>query len=188
MIRRGSRRFEEESLHASDAAIRPVRQQHEPHRGAVLVEFAVVLPQRTATAVTRVFADLFHRFNERAVLAVRVLAFVSGEVPAGPAVDESIVRRGNADRADAVSLTAVLRGSNRTERQLLKAEPDDADADQRHRTCGCDVEVHSSTRGRSQHLFLAGSCHACRSELQIGESRHRHHHFVDADHHQHVPQ
>ena len=67
--RRRGRRLEEQALHRADAAVGPVRQEHQRHRRAVAVDLLLVLPERPAAAV--LLADLAHGVHEVAVLARR---------------------------------------------------------------------------------------------------------------------
>jgi hypothetical protein len=85
--RRGRRRLEVEALHRADAAVGPVRQQHEGHRRAVPVELLLVLPEGAPAAA--LLAHLPHAGDHVVVLAVGVLALVAGVVPLGPRRDEA---------------------------------------------------------------------------------------------------
>jgi len=137
--------------------------------------------------VARVFADLVHRLDERAIFAVGVLAFVAGEIPARPTVDEAVVRARHAERPDAVALAAVGRGAHRSEREFLESEADDAHTHDRHDERGGHVEALAPARRVAEHLLFACLGDARRGALEAHEPGDGHEHFVDADHHQHVP-
>ena len=88
VIRRRARRLEEQALATADAAVCPVREEHQRHRRAVSAVVAVVLPQRPAATVVGILADRRHRVDERLVLSVRTLALIAGEVVHRPTVGE----------------------------------------------------------------------------------------------------
>jgi len=98
--RRGGRRLEVEALHGADAAVGPVRQEHEGHGRAVADELRLVLPHGPTAALLGPHG--LHRLDEVPVLVVaaavggRLPALVAGEVPAGPAVDEVVLAGGEA--------------------------------------------------------------------------------------------
>ena len=83
VIRGGSRRFEVQTFHRTDAAIGPMRQQHRSHRRAVRAEaFALVLPQGPATA--ELLTDLVHGRDHQRVLGIRARALVPVEIVRSP--------------------------------------------------------------------------------------------------------
>ena len=188
MVRRRTRGFKKQAFHTADTAISPVRQQHEAHRGAVLVELTVVFPQRPTTPVTRIFTDLFHCLDDGAIFAVGVLAFVASEVPAGPAVDETVIRTRNAERADAVAHAAILRRAQARERKFLKAKTNDADGQKCHDDDGRRIEIQTTPQRWRERLHFSGLGHSGCRTLEADESRDCHHHFVNANHHEHVAQ
>ena len=188
VVRRRARGFKEQAFHAADTAVSPVRQQHEAHRGAVLVELTVVFPQRPTTPVTRIFANLFHRLDNRAIFAVGILAFVASEVPTGPAVDETVVGTRNTERADSVAHAAILRRARSGEWQFLKTKTNDADGQKCHNHGGCNIETQTTARRRCERLLFFGLGHAGRGALEARKASDCDHGFVDANHHEHVAQ
>ncbi len=129
--------FEEQTLHAGDAAIGPVRQQHQRHGRSVLTVVAVVLPHRPAAAMVCVGAERLHLIDQRLVLAVGIATLVAHEVVPGPTVALRVLgrwrERDGVEIADApgVHVLAVLRddlsAGHLLEEEQLHHQHDDAD-------------------------------------------------------------
>ena len=174
VVRRGSRGLEEQAFHAGDAAVGPVRQQHQRHGGAVLAGLAVVLPQRAAAAVLRVGSELAHGGDQRPVLAVRRLALVAGEVVAGPRVAERVGGGGSErDGAPLIHRLAVV-GLIAGPRHDAEEEQLDHEHPERHNAGGDSAHDH---RGALRQL--AHTLHTA------GDEQRR---LDDAHHHQQIPQ
>ena len=188
MVRRRARGFKEQAFHAADTAVSPVRQQHEAHRGAVLVELTVVFPQRPTTPVARILANLFHRLDNRAIFAVGIFALVAGEVPTSPAVNETVVRTRNGERADAIAHAAILRRTQSGKWQFLKTKTNDADGQKCHNHGGCNIEIQTTPRRWRERLHFSGLGHSGCRTLEARKASDCDHGFVDANHHEHVAQ
>ena len=118
VVGRGARGLEEQSFLTGDAAVGPVRQQHEGHRGSVFAVLAVVLPQGATTtqAGVRVVPQASHRVNQTLVLAICRSALIAREVVSRPAIAVCVGLAGNCDvdgvppaNAPRVRALAVLR-------------------------------------------------------------------------------
>ncbi len=135
VVRRGSRCLEEQPFHRPDAAIGPVRQQHQRHRGAVLAVVTVVLPQRAPT--TAVGADVAHRGDEFVVLGVLRPPLVAAHVVPGPPVRDGTSGLGTlAERTPCVHRGLAVRDAPAA-RERLVHPAEHQQARQRDR-CGGD--------------------------------------------------
>ena len=130
--RGGRRRLEVQALHRADAAVGPVRQQHQGHGRAVAVELPLVLPEGAAAAV--LLADLLHGQHDVAVLAVRLLLLVAAVVPPGPRRDEALGLGVGLERAEAGPVEAGARAL--VERQGAERHADEHERHHQHRQRG----------------------------------------------------
>ncbi len=177
VIRRRAAGLEEQPLHAVDAAVGPVRQQHQRHGRAVLAVVAVVLPQRPPATMRRIGAEGLHLVDQRLVLAVRVATLVAGEVVTSPAVALRIfgIRR-QGDRVPATDAPCIHRlavlgdhapAGHLLEQEQLHHQHDDADHAGRRRA---DLP-QAASRPRAERA----------ADHDLDE-------LDDADHHQHQPE
>ena len=173
MERRGRRGLEVEALHRTDASVGPVRQQHERHRCAVVVEVGAVLPQRHPAAA--LLTDVGHRRHDASVLGVGGLALVTEVVPLGPAGDEVATRdvdaecvgnveteqSGHADRrVESVGAVGILASAG----QVAELAAEEHGEDHQHdRCCEPGHQADRSLGPRSEHVG------------------HRPHHLTDTD-------
>ena len=181
MIGRGARRLEEQALLAGDAAVGPVRQQHQGHRGAIGPVGTVVLPQRTAATQVGVgvVAEASHRVDQTLVLAIRRPALVPGEVVPRPAIAVRVGLAGNCDvdgvppaNSPRVRALAVLRREP-SAWHLMEEEQLDNAGDRHHNDSGRRTDDSPLSRRRGAH---ANALH------------HEVHGVDDAHHHQHETQ
>ena len=117
--------FEIQPLHGSDAALRPEREQHQRHRGAIPVEVLFVLPHGPPTAL--LLADSDHGRHEGLILGPGVLALVPREVPASPPRHER--RIGGGERAPPVDATVEAASGQGPQRQPEQDEDHDGGGD-----------------------------------------------------------
>ncbi len=139
--RGGGRGLEEEALHRTDAALGPVRQQHERHGGAISVDLLLVLPEGAAAAMLG--THLVHRDDEVSVLGVVGLALVAGVVPVRPGADEAAFVDAVVEPHPGVAAVGPLRST----RERSQRQPDQH---QRHQ------QTHTRGDGRANDARLVG--------------------------------
>ena len=181
VVGRGARRLEEQALLAGDAAVGPVRQQHEGHRGAIVAVLAVVLPQgpTTTQAGVRVVPQASHRVNQTLVFTIRRPALIAREVVPRPAIAVRVGLAGNCDvdgvppaNAPRVRALAVLRREPSAWHLMEEEQLDDA-GDRHHNDSGRRTDDGPFSRSGGAH---ANALH------------HEVHGVHDAHHHQHETQ
>ncbi len=170
VVRRGARRLEEEALHRRDAAVGPVRKQHQGHRGAVLTVVAVVLPQRSTATV--LLADPTHRRDELVVLGVLRSSLVAEHVVAGPPVGHRPARLGTLAQRSPRVHRAVALGRAAVEWQRL-VHPAEHEQARQGDHAGSDRTLVGRQLGRRPSVL-------CRVDQPRDE-------FECSDHHQEVP-
>ena len=104
-----------------------MRQEHERHRRAVFIQFAVVLPQRTTTTKVWVLTNIFHRLNNGSIFGICALALVASEVPSSPTINKAVVGRLGRNKTPLIYSLAGRIRRDFAERHFLKTKTDYAD-------------------------------------------------------------
>ena len=81
----------------------------------------------------RVFTQTLHSFYDGAILGIRTLAFVTGEVPASPTVNKTVVGRFGSNQTPLIYCLTCCICCDLAKRHFLKAKTNHADHQDGHR-------------------------------------------------------